>query len=179
MWRLFGEGPLEKTKQKQENKKKETKPIGDLAIPMVLFFVFFLFCFCCFFFVFLVFCFGVGGWAYFIYVYTHIYIYTYIYIYTTHGWFEMPISFFWEWQAVGARCFISFDHHTQKREGGVVSAFFLHFWHFISAKDTKPCSFQNQTLLLLQQKKPLCILNSSPNVLHRYIASAKTSMNNK
>ena len=25
----------------------------------------------------------------------------------------------------------------------------LHFWHFISAKDTKPGSFQNQTLLLL------------------------------
>ena len=37
----------------------------------------------------------------------------------------------------------------KKREGGgVVSAIFLHFWHFISAKDTKPCSFQNQTLLL-------------------------------
>ena len=107
-----------------------------------------------------------GGWAY-------------IYIHTTHGWFEMPISFFWEWQAVGARCFISFDHHTQKREGGVVSAFFFNFWHFIFAKDTTPCSFQNQTLLLLEQKQPLCILNSSPNVLHRYIVSAKTSMNNK
>ena len=49
MWRLFGEGSLEKTKKnkktnKLKNKTKkteETKPIGDPAIPMVLFF----FCF--------------------------------------------------------------------------------------------------------------------------------------
>ena len=47
-------------------------------------------------------------------------------------------------------------------EGGVVSAIFMHFWKFMSARDTKPCSFQNQALLLLQQKQPLRILNSSP-----------------
>jgi hypothetical protein len=37
-------------------------------------------------------------------------------------------SFLREWQAVGVRCFISFDHHTHtpkiKMEGGVVSAIF-------------------------------------------------------
>ena len=110
-------------KQKQRNRThwRSCNPHGS-----ALFFLF----------LFLVFCFGGAE---------HIY----IYIHTTHGWFEMPISFFWEWQAVGARCFISFDHHTQKRDGGVVSAFFLHVWHFIFAKDTKPCSFHNQTLLLL------------------------------
>ena len=38
----------------------------------------------------------------------------------------------------------------QKKGRGVLWApKCLHFWHFISAKDTKPCSFQNQTLLLL------------------------------
>ena len=66
--------------------------------------------------------------------------------------------FFLEWQAVGVRCFKRFDHHThiqrwlnalKKREGVLWAPIFLHFWHVISAKDTKPCSFQNQTLLLL------------------------------
>ena len=56
IWRLFGRKP-KKTKNKTK-KDKETKPIGDPAIPMVLFFCFFLvFCFFLFFFVFLVFCF--------------------------------------------------------------------------------------------------------------------------
>jgi len=37
-WILFGEGPLEKSKKTKTNKSKETKPIGDPAIPMALFF---------------------------------------------------------------------------------------------------------------------------------------------
>ena len=106
----------QKTKKQKKTKPKKSKKPDPLEILQSPWFCFF---FGVFFFSFLFW----GGWAY-------------IYIY--NGWFEMPISFFWEWQAVGARCFTSFDHHTQKREGGVVSAL-----------DTKPCSFQNQTLLLL------------------------------
>ena len=50
-------------------------------------------------------------------------------------------------------------------ETGVVSA---KFWRFEisclqnSAKDSTPCSFRSETLLLLQQKHPLCIPNSPP-----------------
>ena len=94
---LWG-GPLG---ENQKTKTKKPNPLEILQSPWL----------CFFFLSFLSFLFW-GGLS------------IYIYIHTTHGWFEMPISFFWEWQAVGARCFISFDHHTQKREGGVVSAFF-------------------------------------------------------
>ena len=103
--------------------------------------------------------------------YLSLFLFIYLFVY---------LCFFIWWFVLRKSIFPYFRGNSlNSREGVLWAPKCLHFWHFISAKDTKPCSFQNQTLLLLQQKQPLCILNSSPNVLHRYIVSAKANMNNR
>ena len=75
-------------------------------------------------------------------IYIYIYTYPYIYIIYVHIYIHMYIYKYGRGVLWAPNC--------------------LHFWHFISAKDTKPCSFQNQTLLLCNKSNHCAFSTALP-----------------